>query len=88
MKGCLNDLFKALTVFAVYIVFGTIIGALMMEEPPLAIKKNSKKITKQERLEIIQYQDNFRAAAANGAFFSAPLTAFSAYMIFRKKSKT
>ena len=88
MKGCLDELLKALTVFAIYIVFGSIIGFLMMEEPPLSIKKQSNKITKQERLEIVQYQNKFRTASFNGAFFSAPITAFTAYMIFRKKSKT
>ena len=88
MKGCLDNLFKALTVFAIYIVFGSIIGMLMTDESCFGKKEIKQSYTKQERLEINQCQNKFRATSSNAAFFSAPLTAFTAYMIFRKKSKT
>ena len=88
MKGCLVDIFKALTIFVIYIVFGSIIGLLMTDESCFWEKEIKKSYTKQELLEINQCQNKFRATSFNAAFFSTPLTAFTAYLIFRKKSKT
>ena len=59
MKGCLDLLIKSSTFFVSYIVFGFMIGFLMLGEPPLSNEKQLKDMTKEERLEVSQYHERF-----------------------------
>ncbi len=59
----------------------------MMGEPPLANQKQLNEMTKEERLEVAQYHEKFRTSSSAAAFLSAPLSALSTYLIFRKKTK-
>ena len=89
MKGCLDDLFKALTILVIYLGFAYIIMMLRMDDESCFGKREVKQsFTKQERLEISQCSNKFRVVSFEAAFFSGPITAFTAYIIFRKKSKT
>ena len=87
MKGYLDIFIKSSTFFASYIVFGLIIGLLMLGEPPLSKEKQFKDMTKEERLEVSQYYDKFKVSSAISGFISLPLSAISTYLIFRKRTK-
>ena len=87
MKGCLDLLIKSSTFFVSYIVFGFIIGFLMLGEPPLSNEKQLKDMTKEERLEVSQYHERFRVSFSIAGCLSLPLSVSSTYLIFRKKTK-
>ena len=86
MKSSLDILIKSSTFFVFFIVFGLIIGLLMMGGPPLANEKQLNEMTKEERLEVFQYHEKFRVSSSVAGFLSLPLSALSTYLIFRKRS--
>ena len=87
MKRLLDVLIKSSTFFASSIVFGFIIMSLMIGEPPLSNGKQLKDMTKDERLEFLQYHEKFRISSSLSGFLSLPLSALSTYLIFRKRIK-
>ena len=87
MKGYLDIFIKSSTFFVSYVVFGLIIGLLMLGEPPLSNEKQLKDMTKEERLEVSQYHDKFRVSSSIAGFLSLPLSALSTYLIFRNRNK-
>ena len=87
MKGCLDVFIKSWIFFVSLIVFNGIIVSLMIWEPPLSSKKQIKNMTKEERLELLQYNEKFRVSSSLSVIFSLPLSVLSTYLIFRKRTK-